>query len=55
VEAAIMAARINRVAGQMADPSPASQVMEIIDHIQRAMKAVLKHVSGDRVRFQTAG
>ncbi len=54
VEAAVLAARINRVAGHLADPTPASQVMEIIDHIQAAMDEVPGHGLVDRGRFQTA-
>jgi NAD(P)H-hydrate repair Nnr-like enzyme with NAD(P)H-hydrate dehydratase domain len=42
LEAAVLAARINRLAGHYAKPSPASQVMEIITHIPRAMEVVLE-------------
>lgn len=35
-EAATMAARINRLAGHYANPTPATQVMELIKHIPRA-------------------
>lgn len=41
-EAAIMAARINRLAGQLAQPTPATQVSEIIRHIPAALQMVLK-------------
>ena len=41
LEAAILAARINRLAGHFACPTPASQVMKVIKHIPRAMKDVL--------------
>jgi hypothetical protein len=41
LEAAVMAARINRLAGYYACPSPASQVSEIIEFIPRAMAEVL--------------
>jgi hypothetical protein len=41
-EAAILAAQINRLAGHCASPTPASQVMEVIHHIPRAMEEVLK-------------
>jgi ADP-dependent NAD(P)H-hydrate dehydratase / NAD(P)H-hydrate epimerase len=41
LEAAILAARINRLAGHYAHPTPASQVMEMIAHIPRAMEEVL--------------
>jgi hypothetical protein len=44
LEAAVMAARINRLAGHYASPSPASHVSEIIEYIPRAMSEVL----GDR-------
>ncbi|MBW2096339.1 MAG: sugar kinase [Deltaproteobacteria bacterium] len=43
LEAAIMGARINRLAGHYAKPSPASQVMEMITHIPRAMEEVLEN------------
>ena len=36
-EAAILAARINRLAGHYANPTPATQVMEIIRHIPEAL------------------
>jgi hypothetical protein len=39
--AAILAARINRMAGHLAQPTPATQVMEIIRHIPRALEMVL--------------
>lgn len=41
-DAATLAARINRLAGQYAKPTPATQVMEIIRHIPRAMEEILK-------------
>ncbi len=44
LEAATLAARINRLAGYLADPSPASQVMDMIRHIPAAMGEIL----GDR-------
>ncbi len=40
-DAAVLAARVNRLAGQYANVTPASQVMEIIDCIPRAMEDVL--------------
>ncbi|MFO7739112.1 MAG: NAD(P)H-hydrate dehydratase [Desulfatiglandaceae bacterium] len=40
--AATLAARINRVAGHYARPTPASQVMEMITHIPRAIEEVLE-------------
>ena len=41
MEAAILAGRINRLAGHLAGPTPASQVMEMIAYIPRAMEEVL--------------
>ncbi len=41
LEAAILAGQINRLAGHLASPTPASQVMEIIRHIPRALEEVL--------------
>lgn len=41
-EAAFLAARVNRLAGLYANPTPATQVMELIRHIPRAMAEVLK-------------
>jgi hypothetical protein len=43
LEASVMAARINRLAGHYACPSPASQVSEIIEFIPRAMAEVLRY------------
>jgi hypothetical protein len=42
LEAAILASRINRLAGHYASPTPASQVMEMIAHIPRAVEETLK-------------
>ncbi|MDY6791378.1 MAG: NAD(P)H-hydrate dehydratase [Thermodesulfobacteriota bacterium] len=39
--AAIIAARVNRLAGYYAKPTPATQVMEIIQHIPKALAKVL--------------
>ncbi|MEW6416704.1 MAG: NAD(P)H-hydrate dehydratase [Nitrospirota bacterium] len=41
-EAAILAARINRIAGQLAHPNPGTQVSEIIRHIPKAISMALK-------------
>jgi len=41
VDAAIMATKTNRLAGQMADPTPATQVFEIIRKIPKALEDVL--------------
>jgi hypothetical protein len=40
-ESAIMAARVNRLAGHYAQPTPATHVMEIISHIPTALEEVL--------------
>ena len=42
LEAAILAARINRLAGHYANPDAASQVTEMIAYIPGAMEEVLK-------------
>lgn len=41
-QAAVFAARVNRLAGLYANPTPATQVLEVIRHIPRAMAEVLK-------------
>ncbi|MEW6068289.1 MAG: NAD(P)H-hydrate dehydratase [Nitrospirota bacterium] len=41
-ESAIMAAKINRIAGELASPTPNTQVSEIIIHIPRALSKVMK-------------
>lgn len=41
-EAAALAARINRLAGHYANPTPATQVMELIRHIPKATKRILE-------------
>ncbi len=40
-DAAVVAAKANRLAGSYAKPTPATQVMEIIRHIPRALEEVL--------------
>ena len=40
-DAAILAAKVNRLAGLYANPTPATQVFDIIRHIPRAMEALL--------------
>lgn len=45
-EAAAMGARINRVAGALADPTPATQVGEIIGRIPEALRQVLGEARG---------
>lgn len=42
--AAKIAAKVNRVAGYFAKPNPATQVNEIITHIPKALKQVLKGI-----------
>jgi hypothetical protein len=42
LEAAVLAARVNRLAGALADPTPASQVMELIERIPEAMARLLE-------------
>jgi hypothetical protein len=42
LEAAVLAARINRLAGHLAHPSPASQVMEVIGRIPAAMDELVE-------------
>jgi ADP-dependent NAD(P)H-hydrate dehydratase / NAD(P)H-hydrate epimerase len=44
-EAAILAARVNRLAGHLARPTPATQVMDIVRHIPAALEQVLKQHS----------
>jgi hypothetical protein len=41
-KAAIIAARANRLAGSYAKPTPATQVMEIVQHIPRALLEILQ-------------
>jgi hypothetical protein len=41
-KAAIMAARVNRLAGSYAQPSPGTQVSEIIQYIPKAIEDILK-------------
>jgi hypothetical protein len=41
-QAAILAARVNRLAGHYAQPSPGSQVSDIIQHIPKALEDILK-------------
>jgi len=40
-EAAVIAARVNRVAGHYAKPTPSTQVMEIVLHIPKALEKIL--------------
>jgi hypothetical protein len=47
-EAAIIAARANRLAGHYARPTPATQVMHILNHIPDALFEILKN--GEKIR-----
>ena len=40
-EAAITAARVNRLAGHYAEPTPASHVMDIIRNIPQALREIM--------------
>jgi hypothetical protein len=40
--AATIGARVNRLAGHYAEPTPATQVMEVVRHIPKALEEVLK-------------
>ena len=44
-EAAVLAARVNRLAGHLARPTPATQVMEIVEQIPAALTRILKESS----------
>jgi hypothetical protein len=44
-DAATMAAKANRLAGEMADPTPATQVFNIIQHIPKALENVLDEMT----------
>jgi len=46
VPAAILAARVNRVAGYLAHPTPATNLREIVNQIPAALKLVLKEHHG---------
>jgi len=48
-EAAILAARVNRLAGHYAKPTPATQVMEIIRYIPKALDKILLKESKNSV------
>ncbi len=41
-KAAVLAARVNRLAGLYANPTPATQVIELIQHIPKAITEILK-------------
>jgi len=44
-EAAVLAARVNRLAGHLARPTPATQVMDIVEQIPAALTRILKENS----------
>lgn len=44
-DAAVMAAKANRLAGKMANPTPATQVFNIIRHIPKALENVLDEMA----------
>lgn len=47
IEAAEIAARVNRVAGSIAKPDPSTQIIEIIQHIPDALQNVLNNLLED--------
>ncbi|SPD74504.1 conserved hypothetical protein [uncultured Desulfobacterium sp.] len=49
LDAAVLGARINRIAGHYACPTPASQVSDVIAHIPEAMEEVLE---GKKKRYE---
>lgn len=48
-EAATMAAKMNRLAGALADPTPATQVVDIVNKIPKVLEAVLEEARKDHV------
>jgi hypothetical protein len=44
VKAATIASRVNRLAGHYANPTPAMQVIEMVQHIPRALSEILQRV-----------
>ena len=51
-EAAAIAARANRLAGALADPTPASQVLELINKIPEALETALKEAPREQNEAQ---
>jgi NAD(P)H-hydrate repair Nnr-like enzyme with NAD(P)H-hydrate dehydratase domain len=49
-EAAIMAARVNRLAGALAKPTPATQVADVVKKIPEALETVLEEIGRDGER-----
>jgi len=54
-QAAVIAARVNRLAGLYANPTPATQVIDLIRHIPRATAEVLKESQPWRLRSKAQG
>ena len=50
-QAAVFAARVNRLAGLYANPTPATQVLEVIRHIPRALAEIL----GETMKLYRSG
>ena len=48
VKAATIAAKVNRLAGHYATPTPAMQVIEMVQHIPRALSEILQKRSDAR-------
>ncbi len=46
-EAATMAARANRLAGELVNPTPATQVVDIVKEIPKALESVLEEIAKD--------
>jgi NAD(P)H-hydrate repair Nnr-like enzyme with NAD(P)H-hydrate dehydratase domain len=51
-EAATVAARANRLAGALADPTPASQVVQLIEKIPEALETALKEAPREQDEAQ---
>jgi ADP-dependent NAD(P)H-hydrate dehydratase / NAD(P)H-hydrate epimerase len=50
VDASIKTAHINRLAGLLCDPTPATQIGELISHIPQALTQHLKAEQGEKIR-----
>jgi NAD(P)H-hydrate repair Nnr-like enzyme with NAD(P)H-hydrate dehydratase domain len=53
-DAAVLAARVNRWTGYYADPSPATQVTELIEKIPQALVKVLNEYNGKDSKWKIA-
>jgi NAD(P)H-hydrate repair Nnr-like enzyme with NAD(P)H-hydrate dehydratase domain len=54
LDACHISAMVNRIAGSLANPTPATQVMEIIRHIPEALKTLRKeHFNGRQENTKT--